>query len=148
MPRVTCCARARPPSQWPANKLAGATGAWAAATTFDRLPVRRAGIDTYQQPVVYMRSDCHVCRAEGFEAQTQVEVIDNGRHLLAILHHVSSDWLARDEIALSDVAWTTLRGGRRPRGSAASSGAGVVGPFARQGAWTAFHLRSLARADG
>jgi thymidine phosphorylase len=76
--------------------------------TFDRLPVRRAGIDTYQQPIVYMRSDCHVCRAEGFEAQAQVEVIDNGRHLLAILHHVSSDWLARDEIALSDVAWTTL----------------------------------------
>lgn len=76
--------------------------------TFDRLSVRRAGIDTYQQPVVYMRSDCQVCRAEGFEAQAQVEVIDKGRHLLAILHHVSSDWLARDEIALSDVAWATL----------------------------------------
>lgn len=76
--------------------------------TLDRLPVRRAGIDTYQQAVVYMRSDCHVCRAEGFEAQAQVEVIDNGRHLLAILHHVSGAWLARDEIALSDVAWTTL----------------------------------------
>ncbi|MBB3181968.1 thymidine phosphorylase family protein [Variovorax sp. Sphag1AA] len=75
---------------------------------FDRLPVRRAGIDTYQQPVVYMRSDCHVCRAEGFEAQTQVEVIDKGRHLLAILNHVSSDWLSRDEIALSDAAWTML----------------------------------------
>jgi thymidine phosphorylase len=75
---------------------------------FDRLPARRAGIDTYQQPVVYMRSDCHVCRAEGFQSQAQVEVISNGRHLLAILHHVSSDWLRRDEIALSEAAWTML----------------------------------------
>lgn len=75
---------------------------------FDTLPARRAGIDTYQQPVVYMRGDCHVCRAEGFEAQAQVEVIANGRHLLAILNHVSSDWLRRDEIALSDIAWSML----------------------------------------
>lgn len=76
--------------------------------TFDRLPARRAGIDTYQQPVAYLRSDCPVCLAEGFEAQTQVEVIANGRHVLAILNHVSSDWLRRDEIALSEAAWTML----------------------------------------
>jgi thymidine phosphorylase len=75
---------------------------------FDRLPARRAGIDTCQQPVVYMRSDCPVCRAEGFEAQTQVELIAGGRHVLAILNHVSSDWLRSDEIALSEAAWTML----------------------------------------
>lgn len=74
----------------------------------DRLPARRAGIDTYQQPVVYLRSDCPVCRAEGFEAQAQVEVISGGRHLLAILHHVNHDWLRRDEIAFSDAAWALL----------------------------------------
>jgi len=75
---------------------------------FERLPVRRAGIDTYQQPVVYMRSDCPVCRAEGFEAQAQVELIGRGRHVLAILNHVTSDWLRRDEIALSEAAWAML----------------------------------------
>lgn len=75
---------------------------------FDHLPARRAGIDTYQQAVAYMRSDSQVCRSEGFEAQAQVEVIASGRHLLAILNHVSSDWLARDEIALSDAAWAAL----------------------------------------
>lgn len=74
----------------------------------DRLLARRAGIDTYQQRVVYMRSDCPVCRAEGFQSQAQIEVIANGRHLLAILHHVSSDWLRRDEIALSEAAWNML----------------------------------------
>jgi thymidine phosphorylase len=75
---------------------------------FDRLPARRAGIDTYQQPVVYMRRDCPVCRAEGFEAQAQVEVIAGHRHVLAILNHVTSDWLRSDEIALSEAAWSLL----------------------------------------
>lgn len=28
------------------------------------LRLKRMGIDTYQEPVIYMRSDCHVCRAE------------------------------------------------------------------------------------
>ena len=75
---------------------------------FDRLPARRAGIDTYQQPVVYLRSDCPVCRAEGFEAQAQVEVVAGHRHVLAILNHVTSDWLRSDEIALSEAAWSLL----------------------------------------
>ncbi len=74
----------------------------------DRLMARRARIDTYQQPVVYLRSDCPVCRAEGFEAQAQVELICGARHLLAILNHVSGEWLHTHEVALSDVAWSLL----------------------------------------
>jgi len=74
----------------------------------NRLLARRAGIDTYQQPVAYMRSDCAVCRAEGFQSQAQVELIANGRHLFAILHQVSGDWLRNDEIALSEAAWHLL----------------------------------------
>ena len=76
--------------------------------TAGHLRARRALIDTYQQPVVYMRSDCSVCRAEGFEAQTQVEVVANGREVLAILHHVAADWLGDEEAALSDAAWKLL----------------------------------------
>ena len=74
----------------------------------NHLLARRAGIDTYQQPVVYMRSDCAVCRAEGFQSQAQVELSANGRHLIAILHQVSGDWLRGDEIALSEAAWSLL----------------------------------------
>jgi thymidine phosphorylase len=33
-----------------------------------RLRLKRLGIDTYQEPVIYMRQDCDVCRSEGFEA--------------------------------------------------------------------------------
>jgi hypothetical protein len=29
------------------------------------LQARPPGIDTYQEPVVYMRGDCAVCRSEG-----------------------------------------------------------------------------------
>ncbi|WP_081247569.1 thymidine phosphorylase family protein [Variovorax paradoxus] len=74
----------------------------------NRLLARRAGIDTYQQAVVYMRSDCAVCHAEGFQSQAQVEVIAKGRHLFAILHQVNSDWLRGDEIALSEAAWALM----------------------------------------
>lgn len=73
-----------------------------------RLHARRALIDTYQQAVVYMRSDCAVCRAEGFEAQAQVELVANGRQVPAIVHHVAADWLAHDDAALSEAAWSLL----------------------------------------
>ncbi|MFM9916731.1 MAG: thymidine phosphorylase family protein [Rhizobacter sp.] len=73
-----------------------------------RLRARRALIDTYQQPVVYLRSDCDVCRAEGFEAQAQVEVSANGHRVQAIVHRVEAGWLAEDEAALSDAAWDLL----------------------------------------
>ncbi len=73
-----------------------------------RMRARPAGIDTYQQPVIYMRGDCHVCRAEGFEAQSQVEVAAGERRILATLHAVNGEWLPRGEAALSEVAWRML----------------------------------------
>ena len=81
------------------------------------LRARRALIDTYQQPVVYMRSDCDVCRAEGFEAQAQVEVVYDGHQAPATLHRVDADWLGHDEVALSEAAWNLLglQGGEEVR---------------------------------
>jgi thymidine phosphorylase len=72
------------------------------------LRARRALIDTYQQPVVYMRRDCPVCQAEGFEAQAQVELVAHGHQVPALLHRVDAGWLAHDEAALSDAAWGLL----------------------------------------
>ncbi|MFZ5482019.1 MAG: hypothetical protein ACOZNI_34985 [Myxococcota bacterium] len=54
------------------------------------LRLRRLGIDTYRQPVVYMRADCPVCRAEGFEAQAMVEVHAGGHVVVAVLNVVTS----------------------------------------------------------
>lgn len=72
------------------------------------LVARRAGIDTYQAPVVYMRSDCEVCRSEGFEAQARVEISFGGKSVIATLHHVFAEWLGHGEAALSETAWRAL----------------------------------------
>jgi thymidine phosphorylase len=73
------------------------------------IPLMRAGIDTYRQPVLYMREDCHLCRSEGFSALTRVKIELNGRSLIATLNVVTTtDWLPAETAALSDAAWTTL----------------------------------------
>ena len=38
------------------------------------LKARRLGIDMQQEAVVFMRRDCHVCRAEGFTAHARVQL--------------------------------------------------------------------------
>jgi thymidine phosphorylase len=72
------------------------------------LKLRRLGIDTYTDPVIYMRRDCHVCRAEGFEARTRVRVALGERAIIATLNVVSDALLAPDEAGLSEFAWRGL----------------------------------------
>jgi thymidine phosphorylase len=66
------------------------------------------GIDTYQEPVLYMRADCHVCASEGFEAQSRVEVGFNGRTIVATLNVVHGQFLSEAEAGLSESAWRLL----------------------------------------
>jgi thymidine phosphorylase len=72
------------------------------------LTLRRLGIDTYQEAVIYMNRDCHVCRSEGFAAQSQVRVSHNGRQVIATLNTVASSLLADGEASLSENAWRAL----------------------------------------
>jgi len=75
------------------------------------LRVRRLGIDTFQEPVVMLRSDSHVCRAEGFESQSRVEIRHGERRLIATLNVVRSGGamtLAKGEAGLSEEAWREL----------------------------------------
>ena len=74
----------------------------------DKLRLRHLSIDTYRTPVVYMRKDCHVCRAEGFEAQSRVEVRLGDRSIVATLNAVGSDVLGPGEADLSNEAWERL----------------------------------------
>ncbi|MCW3782879.1 thymidine phosphorylase family protein [Defluviimonas salinarum] len=70
----------------------------------------RAGIDTYSQPVVYMREDCHVCRAEGFAALTRIGVTLGPKSIIATLNVVTeAGWLPADAAALSEAAWALLQ---------------------------------------
>lgn len=74
----------------------------------NELRLRHLGIDTYQEPVIYMAADCPVCRSEGWAAQARVLVTLNGRSAIATLNVVTDSLLAPDEASLSDTAWTTL----------------------------------------
>jgi len=72
------------------------------------LRARRLGIDTLRESIVYMRSDCHVCRAEGFRSQARIEVRADGKCIIATLNVVESDLLHHDQIGLSEAAWRLL----------------------------------------
>lgn len=76
-----------------------------------RLRLVRAGIDTYQQPVVYMHRDCEVCRSEGFVALTRVHMRVGEQELIATLNVVVDDHLAVDVAALSEAAWNAIAPG-------------------------------------
>ena len=72
------------------------------------LRLRRLGIDTRQEVVIYMRADCEVCRSEGLETEARVDVTSGPRTITATLNVVTSDLLAPGEAGLSEVAWERL----------------------------------------
>lgn len=73
-----------------------------------RLTLRRLGIDTYREHVIFMHADCHVCRAEGFEIRSRVNVALNGKSIVATLNVVRSGLLTSEEASLSEGAWREL----------------------------------------
>lgn len=73
------------------------------------LRVRRLGIHTQHEAVVFMRTDCHVCRSEGISPRSQVVLRTGDREIFATLYQVSSDLLAPGEAGLSESAWSRLR---------------------------------------
>ena len=78
------------------------------AANHQTLKLRRLGIDTYTDPVLFMNRDCPIFRSEGFDARARVRVTLRDRGVIATLHVVSSALLAPDEAGLSECAWITL----------------------------------------
>jgi thymidine phosphorylase len=72
------------------------------------LKARRSGVDTRDEPVVYMRADCPVCRSEGFRAHARVVLTLGDRRVIATVHHVYGELFEMDEAGLSEAAWTRL----------------------------------------
>ena len=72
------------------------------------LKARRLGLHTQHDPIVVMRSDCHVCRAEGLGPRSQIVLSANGRSVYATLFQVDGELLQQDEAGLSEAAWTLL----------------------------------------
>lgn len=72
------------------------------------LTLKRLGIDTYTESVIYIRDDSHICKAEGFEAQTRIEVRRAERKIIATLNTIKTDLLHHNEAGLSEHAWRLL----------------------------------------
>lgn len=73
------------------------------------LRARRLGIHTQHEAVVFMRTDCHVCRSEGLSAHAQIVLAASGREIFATLYQVTTDILAPGEAGLSEAAWNRLK---------------------------------------
>jgi len=73
------------------------------------LTARRLGIDTKQEPVIYMREDCAICRSEGFNAHSRVRVIGPKAELVATLNVVKGDLLDHGQAGFSEAAWWGLQ---------------------------------------
>lgn len=73
------------------------------------LKARRLGIDTHHEPTLYLPAQSHVCRSEGFESLSRVQVTTHqGGHLIASLNIVTSELLGDDEVGFSESAWQRL----------------------------------------
>lgn len=73
------------------------------------LRVRCIDLDTRNRPIVLLRADSPLCRAEGFAAHARVRLESSGRSIIATLFQTGSDSLAPDEIGLSNAAASALR---------------------------------------
>ncbi len=72
------------------------------------LTVRSVGIETYRENIIFMRSDCDVCRSEGFKALTRIIVRHRGKAIIATLNVVHSTMISTIEAGLSEEAMTRL----------------------------------------
>jgi thymidine phosphorylase len=73
------------------------------------LLLRRVGIDTYRENVVYLHRDCEVYRAEGFQALSKVQVKANGMSILATLNVVDDERIVGcGELGVSEDAFRQL----------------------------------------
>lgn len=76
---------------------------------FSKLTLKYLGIDTYKEPVIYIRSDSYICQSEGFEAQARIQVTLGERSLIATLNTLDSNLLHHNEASLSNYAWEFLK---------------------------------------
>ncbi|MFI4954960.1 MAG: thymidine phosphorylase family protein [Gammaproteobacteria bacterium] len=73
------------------------------------LHLKKLGIDTYREAVIYLHNDCPFCRSEGFAAQARIEVHLRKKSIIATLNTVDDlTLLSCEEASLSNYAWELL----------------------------------------
>ena len=74
----------------------------------NQLKLKRLGIDTQEEFILFTHADCFICKSEGFEALTQIVVTHNNNSLIAMVNIVQSNILLSCEASLSESAWQKL----------------------------------------
>lgn len=77
-------------------------------TPIHTLKIKDLGIDTYRENIVFIRSDSHICKSEGFTALTRVVIHKEENKLVATLNMITSDLLEKGELSLSQEAMKRL----------------------------------------
>jgi thymidine phosphorylase len=67
------------------------------------------GIDTQQEYFVYVNAQSPIVLSEGFETLTRLEVLSNGRKIVATLNVIHGNLLKQGEVSLSESACKELR---------------------------------------
>ena len=80
----------------------------AAIPVTTQLQVRRLGVDTYQESVVYLNRECSVCKSIGFESLSRIRICLGERSIVATLNVVTGTWLDPFTAGLSEAAWRRL----------------------------------------
>jgi thymidine phosphorylase len=73
------------------------------------LTVVDMGINTHQEPIVYMHRDCHICVAEGFSASARVLLRTARTSLIATLDVIENQLIEPGQIGLSAIAMHRLQ---------------------------------------
>lgn len=74
----------------------------------NELKARRLGITGSYEAVAFLRADSPICRAEGFDAHSRVQLSSRTASVTASLRQVSEDWLGLNEVGLNEAAWQNL----------------------------------------
>ncbi len=72
------------------------------------LTILDLGIDTHQEPVVYLRDNSYLCRSLGIKASNRVKVLCGRRSIIATLNVVSSELIPEGHLGFSKVALERL----------------------------------------
>lgn len=72
------------------------------------LHLRRLGIHTYNEAILYLRQDCYICHSEGFEVHARVRVTLGDRAIIATIQLIHTEILCKGEAGLSEYAWHLL----------------------------------------
>lgn len=73
------------------------------------LKIKKLPIDTDKLTVVYLHQHNHVYKTQGFQSGERICIKLNNHFIIATLHIINTNWLATDEIGVSEYTYNLLR---------------------------------------